>query len=266
MALTSPDNIWTPDSGDGYALTQDLASFADTIQDALEVRANYYTGNNSQMTNQESKAPEGSMFFNTDDGKEYRLVSGAWVEEPVITQDSYNYRWADSTARNAQTGMVAGDLGYQTDTGVVYRYDGSAWKAWESDWITWATPPTNLTIGTGGSAAMVQRYRWVAGRLSFQYSYTLGTSGFSVGNIVINLPFPVFQAVVRFPQLVGSGTLYDASTTNVSYTGFPRLNGTEPDKVVIGIYAGTYTTINSTTPWTWAAGDVIGGEFWADPA
>lgn len=81
MALTSPDNLWTPDSGDGYALTQDLAAFADTIQDALEVRANYYTGDNSQMANQESKATEGSMFFNTDDGKEYRLVSGAWAEE-----------------------------------------------------------------------------------------------------------------------------------------------------------------------------------------
>lgn len=81
MATTSPDNIWTPDSGDGYALTQDLAAFADTTQDALVVRANYYTGDNSQMANQESKATEGSMFFNTDDGKEYRLVSGAWAEE-----------------------------------------------------------------------------------------------------------------------------------------------------------------------------------------
>lgn len=35
MATTSPDNIWTPDSGDDYALTVDLAATADTIQDAL---------------------------------------------------------------------------------------------------------------------------------------------------------------------------------------------------------------------------------------
>lgn len=35
MAVTSPDNIWTPDSGDDYALTVDLAATADTIQDAL---------------------------------------------------------------------------------------------------------------------------------------------------------------------------------------------------------------------------------------
>lgn len=35
MATTSPDNIWTPDSGDDYALTVDLAAMADTVQDAL---------------------------------------------------------------------------------------------------------------------------------------------------------------------------------------------------------------------------------------
>lgn len=35
MALTTPDNIWTPDAGEQYALTTDLATMADTIQDAL---------------------------------------------------------------------------------------------------------------------------------------------------------------------------------------------------------------------------------------
>jgi len=38
MATTSPDNIWTPDSGDDYALTVDLAATADTIQIALNNR------------------------------------------------------------------------------------------------------------------------------------------------------------------------------------------------------------------------------------
>lgn len=35
MATTTPDEIWTPDSGDDYALTTDLAAMADTVQDAL---------------------------------------------------------------------------------------------------------------------------------------------------------------------------------------------------------------------------------------
>lgn len=41
--------------------------------------------------------------------------------------DAYNFRWADATARAAQAGMIAGDLGYQTDTGVAYKYTGTEW-------------------------------------------------------------------------------------------------------------------------------------------
>lgn len=35
MVTTSPDNIWSPDAGDDYALTTDLAALADTVQDAI---------------------------------------------------------------------------------------------------------------------------------------------------------------------------------------------------------------------------------------
>lgn len=49
MATTSPDNIWTPDSGDDYALTVDLAAMADTVQDALNnVPKNYLRGTNAE--------------------------------------------------------------------------------------------------------------------------------------------------------------------------------------------------------------------------
>lgn len=38
------------------------------------------------------------------------------------------FRWANAAARTAQTGMVAGDTGYQTDTAMEYIYTGSAWR------------------------------------------------------------------------------------------------------------------------------------------
>lgn len=44
MATTSPDNIWTPDAGDDYALTTDLAAMADTVQDALNGRSGIRSG------------------------------------------------------------------------------------------------------------------------------------------------------------------------------------------------------------------------------
>lgn len=35
MATTSPDNLWSPDAGDDYALTTDTAAMQDTVQAAL---------------------------------------------------------------------------------------------------------------------------------------------------------------------------------------------------------------------------------------
>ena len=44
MTTTAGDSIWTPDSGDAYALSVDLAAMADTIQVGLDrrLRANEY--------------------------------------------------------------------------------------------------------------------------------------------------------------------------------------------------------------------------------
>lgn len=38
-----------------------------------------------------------------------------------------SFIWANATARNAQTGMVEGDIGDQADTDQSFRYNGSAW-------------------------------------------------------------------------------------------------------------------------------------------
>jgi hypothetical protein len=39
-----------------------------------------------------------------------------------------SYKWANSSERNAQTGMTEGDLGFQKDTLVTYVYSGGAWR------------------------------------------------------------------------------------------------------------------------------------------
>jgi len=40
----------------------------------------------------------------------------------------FTFVWANSAARTAQTGMVAGSTGYQVDTKDEYTYTGSAWN------------------------------------------------------------------------------------------------------------------------------------------
>lgn len=56
------------------------------------------------------------------------------------------FRFADSTARAAETLMREGDRAYQLDTNIEYFYDGSSWTALDSGWTT-------LTLAGGATAA-----------------------------------------------------------------------------------------------------------------
>lgn len=87
MATTSPDDIWTPDAGDNYALTTDLAAMADTVQDAItDVRNN---GKYRVITNAERLALTGSDLYEglrvwTSDTKiRWVYTSAAWKQEGV---------------------------------------------------------------------------------------------------------------------------------------------------------------------------------------
>lgn len=175
------------------------------------------------------------------------------------------------TARGASL-PVSGALGQKfllTTTMVLYRHNGSTWKEWESDWITWTTAPTNLAVGTGGSASLLQRYKWIAGRIYFEYKYVLGTSGASVGtNPTMTLPISIALIIpgVSLPlPAVGKGAVYDLSTLgNPAYTEALVITATTVR--VSTIAAGNYSSITATAPMTWAAGDWLAGGFWADPA
>lgn len=79
MATTSPDNIWSPDSGDDYALTVDLAAMADTVQDALNTVKTY-----RPLTNTERLALtggdlfEGLIVYTTDTNALWKYDGSAW--------------------------------------------------------------------------------------------------------------------------------------------------------------------------------------------
>ena len=176
-----------------------------------------------------------------------------------------SYVWADAAARTAQTGMTVGAKGTQTDTGVTYRYNGTSWSPWDSDYITWSTAPTNLTVGTGGSAATVQKYKYVGGRIWFSYSYTLGSSGFSMGTSpTINFPISVALTVTGGSLATGDGAIRDVSVP--STPAYVRVNITSATTGIMQTYTGTTASITSAAPMTWAAGDILAGGFWADPA
>lgn len=78
MATTSPDNIWTPDSGDDYALTTDLAAMADTVQDAIsDVRTQGVNAAPVTFTPTFTNFSTGSSSLNA----KYQLIRGRCVGE-----------------------------------------------------------------------------------------------------------------------------------------------------------------------------------------
>lgn len=80
MATTSPDNIWTPDAGDDYALTTDLAAMADTIQDALNTAKAYRAGTNAtRLALAGADLFEGLTFYTTDTNALWRYNGTTWA-------------------------------------------------------------------------------------------------------------------------------------------------------------------------------------------
>lgn len=94
MAVTSPDNLWSPDSTDPYNLTPDLAAMQDTVQDGLvAVRSQAGTGRGTNTERDSSSPVTGSRWVSTTDGYLYRYNGSTWVLAPgeviaVVTRPS----------------------------------------------------------------------------------------------------------------------------------------------------------------------------------
>ena len=122
MAVTSPDNIRTPDSGDQYALVQDLGVLADTTQAAITKRGNLFVGTAAQRT-AFTAATNGIHWQDTDGtAARYVRVAGAWVMQG-------DRAYAGTAAqRTAFTTAPNGSLWSDTDgTKLLYKRDGAAW-------------------------------------------------------------------------------------------------------------------------------------------
>ena len=173
---------------------------------------------------------------------------------------------AQTTWNASYSGLLdAGMLSYRVDVGITDRWTGAAWVPWDSDWITWTTAPTNITVGTGGSASSVQRYKWIAGRVYFDYKFVLGTSGQSVGTTpLLNLPITLVMAVPTLPTTTGEGSIYDFSPGAVTYTKTRLASATTAR--IDSWAAGAYVGITAIAPITFASGDIIAGGFWGDTA
>lgn len=183
----------------------------------------------------------------------------------VARRAQVNFKWANAAARTAATGMSINDLGYQVDTNITYRYDGSAWKAWQSDWIT-ATMTTSIVVGTGGSTLL--QYKYVEGLVQIKGRITLGTAPTVGANATMNLPITVETPISPFFAYQGAANMYDVSVpANYDLTvGASSSSTTVVAFFTIASAVGVRGGVGPATPATWAVGDILSFNFLVTPA
>lgn len=106
---------------------------------------------------------------------------------------------------------VNGDRVWRMDWPGEEYYDGTAWKPWNTGWITYA-PTTTIVIGTGGSASAVS-YKYEAGRIRVKGMYRFGSSGGGItGGATITLPVSRVALIHAYEASSELGSYFDAST------------------------------------------------------
>lgn len=122
MAITSPDNIRTPDPGDPYNLVPDLQTLAQDVQDALIARGNVFRGTAAQRVAFLSTASPGMLWQDTDGiGMLWKRGASQWV--PAV------WRWSGTTAQmNAFTQAPNGFEWFNTSDNSGYVRLGGAWR------------------------------------------------------------------------------------------------------------------------------------------
>jgi hypothetical protein len=115
---------------------------------------------------------------------------------------------AANTFSQLPTAANVGDMCIANDTGIVYRYSGSAWKPWESALIT-ITPTVSSETGTLTSANGSITYKWVSGTiLLVNVTANVVTAGTGAGGLFVTLPISNGGYAVTF-----AGVNFNAGTS-----------------------------------------------------
>ena len=232
MAVTSPDNIRTPDSGDQYALVQDLGVLADTTQAALTKRGNLFVGTAAQRT-AFTTATNGMNWQDTDGtAARYVRVAGAWV-----MQGDRAYA-GTGVLRTAFTTAPVGSMWRDTDGAqALYIRSGGAWVE-DHPTVTYS-----LTSGALASNA------WTV--FSSAGSWTPSGSTFTWSNGVVIPRTGVYEISLsgRVPANLSIFFGLKVNNTAASITGVVAMNAS------VGFSLETAGSVSRLIPLN--AGDVV---------
>lgn len=158
MAVTSPDNIWTPDAGDDYALTTDLASTADSVQDAL----NAVRGDNRAFSGLEGDRPapgvEGRTWYSTDTNRSWFDTGANWISNDG---GLYLIRPTGTIGSGVSIG-ADGTVNFSSAASTGAGFSGAfttRFKSYEIHYgLTHANSNLQMRMGVGSSAVSTSNY------------------------------------------------------------------------------------------------------------
>lgn len=181
------------------------------------------------------------------------------VQDALDSRQARSYVWANSTARGAQTGMSTGDIGYQSDTEVYYRYSGAAWKIWSKALTQYS--PTAAGFTSGSQPTMVFEYNIAAGRVHVTGKATLisTVSGQITFSTPTNFNIDTSYYGSAHGSQIGTGGVRDTNASTNMALGVFVNSATQMGISAYDISASylRLTATTSTIPITWASTDII---------
>lgn len=140
-------------------------------------------------------------------------------------------------------------------------HGGDDWTDYSSTFVVTASS-TNPTKGT---STYTGEYLYIAKRLIVvQFSVAWGT-GFSAGSGEYRFLMPVAASTRATARAVGNGDIVDSGTGLLGGWDLDFVDSTHV-RMNRGTTSSNFATVGSSTPITWAVGDVIRGQIMYEPA
>lgn len=170
--------------------------------------------------------------------------------------------------------LVAGLTMPSYADGITYRWtNAGAWRAWDSDWIGFS-PDVQAISGTAwGTPGWLPngRYRWVSGKVRYEFSVSLNGGAVSTGGINLSLPVLMDQTSSQSityqggPTVAGAGHIRQ-NTTGRRYPVFLEFVNNNYIRMNVINSAFYLDGVGGNSPWAWGQSDSLQGIVEYDPA
>ena len=188
------------------------------------------------------------------------------VQTALNVRELHSFSWANSTEKSAQTGMAIGDIGYQIDNLIYYRWNGSSWKIWNKAAVAYSPTFTNLTpTSTNFVYSIAAGVVRITGTCVNSTTTTTGIrmtlpTGFNIDTTYVSTD------TTNFITSLGTAMFYDLSAV----TGYPgNVSPYSATSVLFGRYIASTANLTvgavggATQPFgaAWASGDILTANF-----